>query len=95
MIDRTGPSRWPRRRLSGGVAVAHKLGSASLLDSVRAAFVHGMDTMLWTCGGIALAAALLGIMFLPRRPAPGRLTAAGDGGSAADVADGALEGAES
>jgi hypothetical protein len=60
-----------------------------------------MDTMLWTCGGIALASALLGIMFLPRRPAPGRLAAAaadpddGDGASAADVADGALEGAES
>ena len=89
-----------RGSVSGGVAVAHKLGSASLLDTVRVAFVHGMDTMLWTCGGIALASALLGIMFLPRRPAPGRLAAGGgsgdgDGASAADVADGALEGAES
>jgi hypothetical protein len=55
--------------------------------------------MLWTCGGIALASALLGIMFLPRRPAPGRPAAAGaspgNGDGAADVADGALEGAES
>ena len=51
-----------------GVAVAHALGSAALLDSVRTAFVQGMDTMLWVCGGIALASAILALMFLPRRP---------------------------
>jgi MFS transporter, DHA2 family, multidrug resistance protein len=51
-----------------GVAVAHALGSASLLDSVQAAFVHGLDTMLWVCGGIALASAILALAFLPRRP---------------------------
>jgi hypothetical protein len=28
-----------------------------------------MDTMLWVCGGIALAAALLAVAFLPRRAA--------------------------
>ncbi len=50
-----------------GVAVAHKLGSAALLDSVRHAFVQGMDTMLWVCGGIALASAILALIFLPRR----------------------------
>ena len=50
-----------------GVAVAHELGSAALLDSVRDAFVQGMDTMLWICGGIALASAILALLFLPRR----------------------------
>jgi DHA2 family multidrug resistance protein-like MFS transporter len=56
-----------------GVAVAHKLGSAALLDSVRHAFVQGMDTMLWICGGIALTSAILALLFLPRRAdgAPG------------------------
>jgi hypothetical protein len=37
------------------------------LQDVRTAFVHGMDIMLWTCGGIALVAALLAVAFLPRR----------------------------
>ena len=50
-----------------GVAVAHALGSAALLDSVRHAFVQGLDTMLWVCGGIALASAILALLFLPRR----------------------------
>jgi MFS transporter, DHA2 family, multidrug resistance protein len=50
-----------------GVAVAHALGSAALLDSVRHAFVQGMDAMLWVCGGIALASAILALLFLPRR----------------------------
>jgi MFS transporter, DHA2 family, multidrug resistance protein len=50
-----------------GVAVAHELGSPALLDSVRNAFVQGMDTMLWICGGIALASAILALLFLPRR----------------------------
>jgi MFS transporter, DHA2 family, multidrug resistance protein len=53
-----------RSSVAGGVAVAHRIGSASLLDSVRAAFVHGMDIMLWTCGAIALASALLALLFL-------------------------------
>jgi len=58
-----------RSSVAGGVAVARQLGSASLLVDVRTAFVHGMDVMLWTCGGIAVVAALLAITFLPRRPA--------------------------
>jgi MFS transporter, DHA2 family, multidrug resistance protein len=58
-----------RSGIAGGVAVARRLGSASFLDEVRTAFVHGMDSMLWVCGGIALAAALLAVVFLPRRGA--------------------------
>ena len=53
--------------VTAGVAVAHELGSAQLLTAVRTAFVHGLDIMLWTCGGIALASALLALAFLPRR----------------------------
>ena len=50
-----------------GVQVAHELGLAALLESARNAFVDGMDTMLWVCGGIALASAILALLFLPRR----------------------------
>jgi MFS transporter, DHA2 family, multidrug resistance protein len=59
-----------RSSVAGGVAVARKLGSPELLDMVRSAFIHGMDIMLWTCGGIAVASALLALAFLPRRSGP-------------------------
>ncbi len=50
-----------------GVQVAHAAGSVALLDSVRSAFVQGLDTMLWVCAGIALVSAILALLFLPRR----------------------------
>jgi hypothetical protein len=53
--------------VAAGVGVAHQVHSAALLDSVRHAFVSGMDTMLWICAGIALVSAILGAIFLPRR----------------------------
>jgi EmrB/QacA subfamily drug resistance transporter len=49
-----------------GVAAARKLGSPSLLAAVRGAYVHGLDLMLWVCGGIALASALVALALLPR-----------------------------
>ncbi len=52
--------------VAGGADVAKALGSPALLDNVRTAFVHGMDVMLWACGGIALASAILALSFLPR-----------------------------
>jgi MFS transporter, DHA2 family, multidrug resistance protein len=55
-----------RSSVVAGVTVAHAAGSPSLLLLVRAAFVHGLDTMLWVCGGIALASAILALLFLPR-----------------------------
>jgi EmrB/QacA subfamily drug resistance transporter len=64
-----------RSSVGSGVAVAEKVGSSSLLDTVRTAFVHGMDQMLWTCGGIAVACALLAVIVLRRRP--GATNAAG------------------
>ncbi len=50
-----------------GVAVAHKLGSAALLESARAAFVHGMDMMLLVSGSVAVVGVVLALVFLPRR----------------------------
>jgi len=67
-----------RSSVGAGVAAAGQAGSSSLLDTIRSSFVHGMDLMLWTCGGIAVASALLAVLFLPRkaRPAdPGDVTA--------------------
>jgi MFS transporter, DHA2 family, multidrug resistance protein len=53
--------------VAAGVTVAHAAHSASLLVAVRTSFVHGLDVMLWVCGGIALASAILAVVFLPRR----------------------------
>ena len=53
-----------RSSVGSGVAVAVKAGSSSLLDTIRGAFVHGMDLMLWTCGGIAVGCAILAVVFL-------------------------------
>lgn len=61
--------------VNGGVAVANQLGSASLLHDVRAAFVHGLDSMLWVCGGIAIVACLLAVLFLPRQRATKKVVA--------------------
>ena len=48
-----------------GSAVAQKLESPQLLAMVRSAFVHGLNVMLWVCGGIAVAAIILAVVFLP------------------------------
>ena len=56
-----------RTGVGAGVGVALHLHSAALLDSVRAAFSHGLDVMLAVCAGIAGLSALLALAFLPRR----------------------------
>jgi hypothetical protein len=71
--------------VAGGLQVAHQLGSLSLLAQVRAAYASGLDVMLWVCAAIALTAALLALLFLPRQTAPA--DAAGTAGQ--------VEGAES
>jgi MFS transporter, DHA2 family, multidrug resistance protein len=48
-----------------GDAVAAKLHSPTLLESVRYAFVQGMDAALLLSAGIAALAALLALIFLP------------------------------
>ena len=54
-----------RQSVFGGVAVAQRSGSASLLANVQAAFVHGMDVALVVSGGIAAVGAVLTVVFLP------------------------------
>jgi MFS transporter, DHA2 family, multidrug resistance protein len=56
-----------RASLFGGIAAANRLGLASLLGSVRTAFVHGMDLALMISAAIALAGLVLALMFLPGR----------------------------
>jgi Na+/melibiose symporter-like transporter len=58
-----------RTSVFGGIAVAHRLGSPSLLDAVRTAFVAGMDSGLRVSAAIALAGAVLALALLPRRTA--------------------------
>jgi MFS family permease len=56
-----------KESLFGGLEVASKLGSASLFESVRTAFVHGMDVSLVVAAGVAAAGLLLTLAFLPGR----------------------------
>ncbi len=60
-----------RTGVIAGVDVALHLHSPALLDSVRAAFSHGLDVMLAVCAGIAGLSALLALAFLPRRARAG------------------------
>ena len=55
-----------RQSVFGGVAVAAKLHSPSLLISVQRAFVHGMDMALLVSTGVALAGVVLTVVFLPQ-----------------------------
>ena len=68
-----------------GLAVAHRLGSAQLLDSVRAAFTHGIDAMLWASAGLAVAGIVVALAFLPWRataaPQPSPATRPGSEGA--------------
>jgi EmrB/QacA subfamily drug resistance transporter len=52
-----------------GVALAEHVGSAPLLASVRSAFTAGMDVAFVVCAGIAVAGAILAVVFIPRRAA--------------------------
>ena len=52
-----------------GLEVAKKLGSKLLADSAQTSFTHGMDLMLWVCGGIAIVGVILSLVFLPRHHA--------------------------
>ncbi len=78
-----------RSSVAGGVAVARATGGAPLLHAVRTAYVQGMDVMLWACGGVALAAAVLAVAFMPRG-ADAPPAAAGSGPVPAAAAPGAM-----
>lgn len=75
-----------RQSIFGAVAIAGRVHSPTLLDSARAAFVHGMDQSLLVAAAIAVAGALLALLFLPastelrqsrRAPAPDGTVVAG------------------
>jgi Na+/melibiose symporter-like transporter len=56
-----------RDSVFAGVAVADQLGSAALLAEVRAAFVAGLDQLVWVAAAIAVAGAVVTLLFLPAR----------------------------
>lgn len=58
-----------RKSVNTGVVVARQAGSPALLDSVRTAFVHGMDNTLWVCGGVTAVGVALTLAFVPARSA--------------------------
>jgi MFS transporter, DHA2 family, multidrug resistance protein len=57
-----------RKGVFQGAAVAHALGSPSLLSEVRSAFVDGMDAALAVSVIFAVVGALLALAFLPGKP---------------------------
>jgi len=56
-----------RQSLFDGLAVAGRLGSAALANSVRVAFVAGMDDATRVAAGIACLAMVAGLVLLPGR----------------------------
>jgi DHA2 family multidrug resistance protein-like MFS transporter len=76
-----------RSSVFSGLAVARETGSAALLDSVRSAFVHGTDAMLWVSAGVGVAGIVIALAFLPWHAVPDAEAVAATGQ--------ALEGAES
>ncbi len=54
-----------RDSVFGGIAVADRLGSGALLESVRSAFVAGMDAALLVAAAIAASGMVLTLVFLP------------------------------
>jgi MFS transporter, DHA2 family, multidrug resistance protein len=62
----SGVAQTVGQSVAAGAEVARRLGSATLLSVVRMAFVHGMDTLLTTSSVIAIACAVLAVIFLPR-----------------------------
>jgi MFS transporter, DHA2 family, multidrug resistance protein len=87
-----GVARLASGSVTAGVAVARELHATALLQSVHAAFIHGLDVSLAVCGGLAVAGALLALAFLPARSAaaahagaePAESRVQGAAGAAAD-----------
>jgi MFS family permease len=70
-----------RQSVFGGLAVAGETRSPGLLQTVQAAFVHGLDRALFVSACVALAGAILALLFLPHgrtvTPAAERPTSTG------------------
>jgi MFS transporter, DHA2 family, multidrug resistance protein len=71
------------RGVAEGVAAAQQRNNALLLTLVRTAYVHGLDVMLWVCSGIAIASAVLALIFLPNWTAAKAAPELEDGASVA------------
>jgi DHA2 family multidrug resistance protein-like MFS transporter len=61
-----------KKSVFAALQVAQKLGSKLLAESAQISFSHGMDLMLWVCGGAAIVGVILSLYFLPHRAAVGR-----------------------
>ncbi|MBP0725705.1 DHA2 family efflux MFS transporter permease subunit [Bacillus sp. RG28] len=61
-----------KHSVAAGVAVAKQINSVKLVESVRAAFVNGMEIMLLVCGGVAVLGIILTLLFLPRKKSNGQ-----------------------
>jgi MFS family permease len=83
-----------RASVGTGVAVARQLHSPELLGAVHAAYASGVDVMLWACAGIAIAAAVLAAVFLPRQLPGGAAAPPRSAGAAGPAAAGAQDGGE-
>ena len=62
-------ARAARESVFGGLEVARAIGSTGLADSVRTAFVHGLDEVLLVCGGLGVLGMALAALWLPRHAA--------------------------
>lgn len=56
-----------KRSVAVGMAVGQKMHSPELINAVREAFVTAMQTLLLVCGGIAVVAMVLALLFMPAR----------------------------
>jgi len=56
-----------RDSVGSGLAVAGQIGSPDLATTVRSAFVHGMNGMLWVSAAVAVVAVIAAIVALPAR----------------------------
>jgi len=77
-----------------GVEVALRLRSPQLLASVHTAYAGGVDVMLWVCASIAIAAAVLAALYLPRQPVGAAQPTAAVETAATGAADAELDAAE-
>ncbi|WP_263731965.1 MFS transporter [Cellulomonas sp. SG140] len=83
-----------RANVFAGLKVAHTLHDAALGQQVRAAFVHGVTGTLLASLAVAVAGALLALVFLPGRVVPAVAPEADDdAGHAAAAVPGAGRGA--
>ena len=79
-----------QRSVFGGLAVAGQLGSPALLDSVRTAFVAGMDDAARAAAVVSVVAMVVALLVLPRRSGavvPPAVETAGSSARPATVGD--------